>query len=95
MKEFSCSIKESVLSITGRINVDSLGDIIKNNKAIFVKEITRVDCTNISQADSSCLAFLLYLQNIHSEVEHANIPKYLLLLLDLYDLNDVLNYKNG
>ncbi len=91
MAEFYCVIKDMTLSLNGAINVDSLGDIIANNKVSFAEPISVVDCAKVTVADSSFLAFLLYLQTLNNGIKYINIPKHLLLLIELYDLNSILN----
>jgi len=93
MESFSCAIKGSVLVLNGKVNVDSLGKIMKNDAFNVSETISDIDCANITHADSSCLAFLLYLQEKYQSVAFVNLPKHLLLLVDLYDLDNTLNLR--
>lgn len=96
MTNFTCVVENSTLKLNGEITVNSLGKIIKNNESLFAQKILYVDCTNLIKADSSCLAFFLYLQNLnppltYNPITYKNMPKHLLLLIDLYNLNALIH----
>jgi ABC-type transporter Mla MlaB component len=93
VKGFSCNLDDGVLILNGNINVDSLGDFVKENKTKLSENFLVVDCANITHADSSFLAFLLYLQKQNKQIVHANLPSHLSVLIELYNLNTVLNLK--
>lgn len=93
MKDILCRLDDGVLILNGNINVDSLGDFVKENKTKLSAKFLVVDCANVIHADSSFLAFLLYLQKQNKQIVHINLPSHLSVLIELYNLNTILNLK--
>lgn len=97
MNDFSCSIEGTSLILNGEVNIETVGKtFIKFNKnsAKYTKQkVSEIDCGKIKNADSSCLAFLVYLQTVYQDLVYVNLPTHLILLVELYDLKHVIKLK--
>ncbi len=92
----TCVLDGQTLQLAGKLTISSVGELFSSShKAIFNHPITTINCEEIKQADSSCLALLVYLQTHNDALEIVNLPVNLQTLVNLYDLQNVLHIKEG
>lgn len=83
-------IDNHCLKLSGIIDISSVSELQKKGKKIISSPIEMVDCSQIVQADSSCLAYLLYLKSfLDQPLKVIGLPIDLIELVKLYRLQNV------
>lgn len=92
-KETVAIIDQNLIKLSGQINMDAVASFYAQGIKSLVNPIEVVDCSNVKEADSSCLALLLYFQSlIDHPLKVLSLPDDLKVLVNLYSLDDVFHF---
>lgn len=92
-KETAAIVDQNLIKLSGQINMDAVASFYAQGIKSLVNPIEMVDCSNVKEADSSCLALLLYFQSlIDHPLKVLSLPDDLKVLVNLYNLDDVFHF---
>lgn len=92
-QETAAIAEDSLIKLSGHIDMDAVASFYAQGIKSLVTPVEVVDCSMVKEADSSCLALLLYFQSlIDHPLKVLSLPDDLKVLVDLYNLNDVFQY---
>lgn len=92
-KETAAIVDQNLIKLSGQINMDAVASFYTQGIKSLVNPIEVVDCSNVKEADSSCLALLLYFQSlIDHPLKVLSLPDDLKVLVNLYNLDDVFHF---
>jgi len=91
-------IEDSVVKLVGKVTVHN-ASVLERELTSFVKQIQAIDCQQLQTADSSFLAFLLWLQAKKHQLDGGHLvvrhtSEALQTLRQLYDLEKVLIFES-
>lgn len=79
------------LKLSGEINLSTIGDLFSATEKLGLIEC--VDCSQIKQADSTCLAYLFHLRaQLDKPLEVLSLPEDLVSLVALYNLESLFHF---
>ena len=92
-KETAAIVDQNLIKLSGQINIDAVASFYAQGIKSLVNPIEVIDCSNVKEADSSCLALLLYFQSlIDHPLKVLSLPDDLKVLVNLYNLDDVFHF---
>lgn len=92
-KETVAIVEENLIKLSGHINIDAVSNFYAQGIKSLVTPVEVVDCSKVKDADSSCLALLLYFQSlIDHPLKVLSLPDDLKVLVNLYNLDDVFHF---
>uniref|UniRef100_Q31GZ5 MlaB-like STAS domain-containing protein n=1 Tax=Hydrogenovibrio crunogenus (strain DSM 25203 / XCL-2) TaxID=317025 RepID=Q31GZ5_HYDCU len=92
-KETAAIVDQNLIKLSGQINMDAVASFYAQGIKSLVNPIEVIDCSNVKEADSSCLALLLYFQSlIDHPLKVLSLPDDLKVLVNLYNLDDVFHF---
>lgn len=90
--ETAAIAEDGLIKLSGRIDMNAVASFYAQGIK-SLEPIDTVDCSKIKEADSSCLALLLYFQSlIDHPLKVLSLPDDLKVLVDLYNLSDVFQF---
>lgn len=90
--ETAAIAEDGLIKLSGNIDIDAVASFYAQGiKSVEPVEI--VDCSMVKEADSSCLALLLYFQSlIDHPLKVLSLPDDLQVLVNLYNLSEVFQF---
>ncbi|MGC9386493.1 MAG: STAS domain-containing protein [Hydrogenovibrio sp.] len=86
----SATLEGDVLVLSGSIGIAEVVRLYQQTLKAQAAPVKSVDCRGVQNADSACLAMLLYVQSVNAApLKLIGLSDDLKVLVDLYGLNQV------